>query len=532
MSRGHASPAPILLPVLTALSASILNMLLLSRTPLFWYPVVDARWHHAWAGLVAGGELFAYAPYFRAPLYPWLLGAVYSLTGLSVTAGAILSCACHAASAGILYRICDRRMPRPWAVGCAMAWALWGTAVFYSSTLLIEPLYILLLLISFDLLDSGRIGAGSLLLGLSSIARPSALILLLAVPFTGMRKRSLPLLLLAAAAPAAVWCVNASRGDPGTLISWQGGINLYLGNGPEADGFTAFAPGPVPADTCGTLPYSDNVEAASILLAPPGSSGSEASSWWTRRALARIASDPAGWAALLVRKTALVLSPVEIPSNYDPAYFRQYSPVLRLLIWPAPAGFPFILLWALLPGALVAGRPDRRTVLLAAWSLLLLAGVVAFFVTARFRLPAVPFLIVLLAGRAREAGRKALLLAPAGLAAGLLLTLWAGDLVRVSGVNMPFHDALAHFEQGRVDEARNLFLQAIAVGSLREDGISMNRAEAMYDLGLLEAREGRVREAVGWWEAALSEYPGFEPARRALDSSSGNADPGDGLYSP
>jgi hypothetical protein len=522
-------PATIMLPFLAALSVSLLNVLMLSRTPLFHYPVVDARWHRAWAGLVAGGDLFAYSPYFRAPLYPWLLGALYSVTGVSVTAGAILSSVLHAASAGILFRICARRMPRPWAIGCAMAWALWGTAVFYSSTLLIEPLYILLLLISFDLLDGGRIGAGSLMLGLSAIARPSALVLLLSVPFMGIRKRSLPLLLLAFAAPAAVWCVNASRGDPGTFISWQGGINLYLGNGPEADGFTAFAPCPVPEDTGGTVPYTDNVQAASILLAPPGSSGSEVSSWWAGRALSRIASDPAGWAALMARKVALVLSPVEIPSNYDPAYFRQYSPVIRLLIWPAPAGFPFILLWALLPGALVAGRPDRRTVLLAVWSLLLLAGVVAFFVTARFRLPAVPFLIVLLAGRARAAGRRALLLAPAGVAAGLLLTLLTGDLVRVSGVNMPFHDALANYDQGRIEEARNLFLQAISAGSSRGDGISMNRAEAMYDLGLLEAREGRMREAVSWWEATVSEYPGFEPARRALDAAAGNADPGDGL---
>ncbi len=64
---------------------------------------------------------------------------------------------------------------------------------------------------------------------------------------------------------------------------------------------------------------------------------------------------------------------------------------------------------------------------------------------------------------------------------------------------------------------RKLFLEALDRAYEREYGLSLNRAEAMYDLGLLEAKGGNLEDAASWFRAALEDNPGFSPAARALE---------------
>jgi tetratricopeptide (TPR) repeat protein len=216
----------------------------------------------------------------------------------------------------------------------------------------------------------------------------------------------------------------------------------------------------------------------------------------------------------MARKLLLLASPLEIPSNYDVYYMRSIDPVIGLLVsGPVPA-LPFALLLLLLPQVLTAGRPDRQQVLLSLWILAILAGVAMFFVTYRFRLPAVPFIILLTASRLD--GRRLRLpqlAAGAALAAGLGLATSGWE--RRAGVNLPFHDAVAHFEEGREEEAEALFLVSLERAGERPD-LNMNRVEAMYDLGVLAARRGDTDRAEGWWRAALEAAPGWDAPRRAL----------------
>jgi hypothetical protein len=513
LPRPAAASATALVAAVSILVCAV-HIALLSGSPLFRYPVVDARWHYEWASAVARGDILANAPYFRAPLYPWLLGALFAVTGPAVLAGAALSALLVAGSAALFHRIALGWMKEAPALALSLAWACWAPMFFLSGTLLIEPLYILLLLGAFLLLDTGKAGSGLFLLGLSVITRPgSAVLLPVALLRCGLVPglRRIPLFLLPI---AAVWCVNSLSGDPATFVSSQGGINLYLGNGPEADGFTAFAPAWVePPDG----PYEDNVHAASRLIAPAGLSESGVSAWWASRTLRAAAGDVPRWFGLIGRKILLFLSPVEIPGNYDMYYCRRYSLPLRLLLLPPPFCLPAVLILLMLPGAVFAGRLSKREMFLCLWALLLSAGVVLFFVTSRLRLPCVPFILLLVASRFARSPRRGLALAPAGvaLAAGLLIA--TGGAVQTSGVNMPFYDALAHYSDGRVGEARALFLESLDKAFAREDGISLNRAEAMYDLGLLEAREGNLEDAESWFRAALEDNPRFSPAARALE---------------
>lgn len=505
------------------------SLLFLSPHPLFRYPVVDAAWHHAWASRVASGDILVFAPYFRAPLYPWLLGMAYAVFGSGPFTGPVLSLLLTCTGTAVFHRLALRMMPAPWALASSLAWASWGVSVFYSTQLLIEPLYTTLLLTSLFLLTGeGHDRAGWLVLGLAAVARPTALLLLPAAWFAAGRprlRRMLPVL----GPVAVVWLCNAMTGDPMNLLSSQGGINFYIGNCPGSDGRTAFAPVEVAGTASPTGDgYVDNVELASRTAFPAETDGSVVSSLWTARTLSGILADPAGWLALLGRKTVYLLSPAEIPGNYDPYYYRGISPVLRVLLTPPPAGLPLLLLWLLLPGALsVRGRGGRAVSGAGSFGVLLAVGTLLFFVTARFRLPAVPFLLLWLTARASRSPRRALLLAPAGAAAGLLLGFLTVGTVRTSGVNMPFQDGCAHFQAGLYEESESLFLRALDLAMTRTD-IDLNGADAMYNLGLLAARRGDVAEAAGWWRSALERRPGFLPASRALEAL-GSLDPGDSL---
>ena len=482
-----------------------------SSAPLFLHPPVDGAWHHRWASLIASGDPFVFAPYFRAPLYPWILGAVYSVFGTSVTTGALFSLAVSVAGCALFHRAALSFCSRRTALAVSLCWALWAPAVFMSSTLLIEPLYMTLLLLALYLISKGRVPAASAVLGLAATARPGAILLLplLLVPSGGRKAlRLLPALLPI----LLVWCVNAIKGDPGVIISSQGGINLYLGNSPDSDGMTAFAP--VPPDGLTVRP--DNVWSASVRGAPAEASESGVSRYWTGRALSAALDDPARWAALTAWKLFLLVTPAEIPGNYDLYYMRGPAPALRFLLAPPPLFLPFSLLLLLLPAVLAAGKADKPDRTLTAWVVLLLAGVLPFFVTSRFRLPAVPFILLLYARRLeRSRPRIAVLLA--GLVLAGAASFASRGLVERAGVNMPFQDALAHAGEGDMKGAEALFLQSLDRSSLRSD-LSMNRVEAMHNLGLIAARRGDLEGARGWWLAALDCSPGFLPSLEALDA--------------
>lgn len=483
-------------------------------SPLGHYPVVDARWHMLWAGAVSDGDLFVYAPYFRAPLYPWLLGGWFRLFGSGALCGALLSMAAGAGTTILLHRTGLAVAPRGAAFLIASLWALWGTALLYHGFMLIEPLYIMLLCASFLALcrrpDSP---APWFLLGLACIARPGAVLLLpVSIALFRPRVRSwaawiIPLVF--------VWAVNTLSGDPGTVISSQGGINLFIGSGPDADGITAFAP-PGGRDPGGELPYVDNVWAASLAPLPPDALPSEVSSHWTRLALRHIASNPAGSLVLLSRKALFLISPVEIPCNYDSYYMGRISPLAGLLVTGPPLALPGLLLWLMLPGALIAGRAGESEKRALAWVVALAAGLVPFFITARFRLPMIPFLLLLIVPRFIRVWRKGLLTAPLGAALGVGLAVLTGPHVETSGVNMPFHDGMANYSAGNRRAARSLFMEAWERASGRTDGVDLNGTDALYNLGVMDLEDGDPEGAAFWFMKALERNPAHLPSLEAL----------------
>ncbi len=510
MNRRDAVIVPICFLILWA---AITIPILLS--PLGQFPVIDASWHNAWAEEIANGNIFVFAPYFRAPLYPLVLGSVYSITGGSYLSGVILSLlfglfSVHIIQKSVFYRA--GRIPSLVAAGLYM---LYGVSTFYSSTLLIAPMYSFLIILSFFLLDREEPNKlGWLFLGLAAVTRPGAILLFpLALILYRKAWRSSWILFVPV---ILVWIINFAHGDTSTFISSQGGINFYIGNGPEADGYTAFAPsGSVaPSDS---LPYLDNVWCSSYApfegeeVLP-----SEVSSWWVNKTISYIAEHPSDFLFLTGKKVIYLISPVAVPSNYDVYYFTKYSPVLKILVGSPQFPLSGLLIWLILPGALAAGKlsqGERNTLL---WIACLAVGIIPFFVTARFRIPMLPLVVILLVPRVLRNIKKSALLAPFGLAAGMGLALATAGTVDTGGVNMAFYDGIAHFQQGDELGAEVLLLKATEVAFERIDGIDLNGVDALYNLGIISIRRRDTESARMYWEMALERNPGFAPAREGL----------------
>src|SRR5262245_18636399 len=70
-----------------ALLLRLAHLLSLRPLPTFTHYVMDEAYHDAWARRIASGDwLGGPEAFFRAPLYPYLLGLVYRLFGTGGTA--------------------------------------------------------------------------------------------------------------------------------------------------------------------------------------------------------------------------------------------------------------------------------------------------------------------------------------------------------------------------------------------------------------------------------------------------------------
>lgn len=309
-----------------------------------------------------------------------------------------------------------------------------------------------------------------LVVGLATLLRGTSLALLplavaaVARPAATFRRRALLVSVTAAAcaavlAPAVVHNSRAAGRPVGPALN--GGVNLYIGNGPEANGFyVAVVPGSWLVDPAGRAFLAERFSRPSVSLA-------QADSLWTDAALATMRRQPLRTAGLWLQKVRLHLQAWEIDQLTTIDGWTRSAPALRCLVVP----------YALLSGLGLVGLAGVRRLPSARWwaaTLLVLVAVQSvFFVVSRYRLALVPAL-ALLAGLAvaglladgRPRGRQwwpwpvaILLLIPWGL--GQVRTDWralaaANEALRWAEVGVADHDDAA------LARAEALYRQAVA----------------------------------------------------------------------
>jgi len=528
----------------------------LRHLPLFDHPIMDAAYHDDWAREILAGKLTRGEPFFRAPLYPYVLALVYLVSKGSYLVPRLAQAFLGGLTCVFTYSLGRHYFGRLAGLVAGAACVFYPVLICFDGELLTEPLFIFLSMLGLLLLEAARrsrrwtawLAAGAAL-GLAAITRPNiALFAPVALAgawlFSSRRRTATLALLVGMLVPVAPVTVhNYVVSKEFVPLVWQGGLNFYLGNNAAATGWSATGPG-LRKDWWGG--YNDMIAIPRQELGRQPTYN-EISDYWTRRGLDFIRQDPVGWAGLTLKKIGLFWSSAELPNNQDCRFMALHSWVLRnpLVGFGTVAPLAAVGLFVLWPVA-------RRAFFLYGLLLASFLGTVAFFVCDRYRLPSVPLLAIFAGGTvayvAALAGghkwrRLLLVLACIGIAAVLVnanltrtpvpdlaqsycnlargyLSAGNDDLAaeyyrKAAEVNPGWGDAyealgMLKMKRGENREAMELFLKAVRVWP--EYGVPY-RSIAMIHLS-----EGRVAEARRAIEEALRLAPFLEDSHNVLGS--------------
>ena len=561
--------------VLVAVALRLLHWWSLARYPWFDFLGLDAKYYDDWAQRILVEGLQGDEPYFMGPLYPHLLALVYAVVGRSLDAVRFLQVLMSASTVVLLHRL--GRIaggPRLAAVVAAIT-AVYGPLVYYSVSILYPTLTvflsaaILLALVEAASRRSLRLAAlAGATLGVYALGRGNILLFAPVAFFWLVTAWGRPgdprwrnwraglraglVLTLATLGPVLLATIhNIRAGDP-ALITTNGGLNFYIGNGPMATGGheTPVLEIPRPDGTVERIvaDLHKDVECRTEAERATGRSltYTEVSRFWFDETLRTIRRDPGAFVGRLVMKFSHFWSVYEIPQIEHFGYFRRYSLALK-----GPAlTFGLIGPLAVL-GMVVAWRERRRWALPYLFVVAYSTSIILFFVLARYRLPIVPALF-LFAGhgalalvdsaRARRWAPFAALLA-GGIGVGGLMRanfyridegrgiaqiLYRHGIVADSAQD--WEAAIGHYRSAlalkpEYDKAHlNLGVDLARVGRVDEGIEHLLKAEAL-DPQYYRApfNRGSLLEGLGRWDEARDAYarsveiePRYLPGRVAL----------------
>lgn len=367
-------------------------------------PTIDPLFHDLWARQIAAGDLLGVGPFFRAPFYAYFLGLIYALFDHSLIAARIIQHLIGSLTCALIFLFTEKYFNRRIALLSGIVAIFYWVFIYFEDELLLDSLLTLLSLTLVWLLLRAAATArqrtfflAGLVLGLAAITRPNYLafwpvILIWLILVFGNRfkvavGRFIILSLGCLIMIMPVTLRNIIVGDDLVLIASQGGINFYIGNNRYADGASAIMP-----EFGATWQYADCEYLARVESGKLGSPmrPSGVSSFFFRRALRFITEEPLHWLALMFKKFTYFWNSYEISNNQNLYFFRRFASISKIM----PPLF-FIISPLSLIGLVALFRRKRELHIIAYFVITYMLSVIAFFVTARFRLPVLPFLIIL-----------------------------------------------------------------------------------------------------------------------------------------
>jgi tetratricopeptide (TPR) repeat protein len=503
-----------------ALILRFVNLAYLKNLPFFDHPIMDEAYHDAWARDILAGRLSPGEPFFRAPLYPYLLALVYAVSGSSYAFARAVQALAGSLTCAVTFWLGRRYFGLVAGLVAGLVCALYPVLIYFDGQLLTETPFILLSMACLLLIETARERdrlvlwfAGGLALGLALVTRANiALFLPLAVVGAGFfsKRRLLAALVIAAGivipvAPVTVH--NRVASAEFIPLVWQGGFNFYLGNNPAASGWSATSPD-VRKDWWGG--YNDMKAIPREALGRQPSYG-EISDFWMKKGLAFVKQHPRAWTGLMLKKVGLFWSNLEMPNNQDYNFVKIYSWVLRnpLVTFGTVAPLGLLGLCLFLPRA-------RKLYFLYGLYITSFVGVVTFFVCDRYRLPSMPPLFIFaggaaayLAGLCRQRALMRLGLVLAAIAAAALVVNANLTRTRLPDFAQSYCDlGSAYVSLNDPDRAALYFNKAL----------SANPAwgEAYEWLGAMSMQAGDNPEAARLFLKATQVWPDYAPPYRNL----------------
>ena len=527
-----SNPKILILIFATALVLRLLYIYEIADNPFFSSPVVDAYTYAQQARVIAAGHWLDYTPepFWQPPLYPWLTGAVYALGGqhffLTIR---LVQALFGAASCLLLYLLGCRLFEWRIALAAACALALYGPAIYFDGELLPASIAVLFfLIVALTVLNAAArehalcwtvpgflLGLAALNVATILIALPCLVVWIYIGAERRAKQKGLRLLCLCAGlllAIAPVTLHNYFISGDFVLISWNAGVNFYLGNNPDYPATVHIRPGQAWLDLVG------RARAAGF------ADGAQNSAFFFAQSLDYMRSQPLDYARVLAAKFTALWDGGEIVRNQNIYYFRNYSDLLYIALWKNVLAFPFGLVG---PLAIVGfcrcrGRPQR---LLAGLVLSYAAGIVLFFVTARYRLPLIPFSLLFAASAVYQLTDEVRHRRRAGFwwgGSALLLAVWTNWSVGAMDMS---GDAEHYYNLGHAHIEKNRLAEGIRALEKAAD-MAGKDADILFSLGTAYSFSGQYRRA----ETILMRAAQLHPDRMDIRLNLGNAHFSTGRY--
>jgi len=483
------------------------------ESPFFDVLMGDARRYDAWAMEIASGDWIGQDVFYQAPLYPYFLGTLYAIAGRSLLMVRVCQAVIGTAACVLLALAARRLYSERAGLIAGLGLALYAPAVFSDGLLqksVLDLFFVCLVLwIVSGLIDEPAKRSRWFWLGMSlgglALTRENALAIVGAILLlppglsqSARRDRLLHagvLVLGLAVVLLPVAARNRIVGGEWHLTTSQFGPNLYIGNNPHADG------------TYGALregrgsPEYERQDATEIAEAASGRrlTPSEVSSFWVRQTMEFVRSQPGAWLTLMGTKAALLWNRTEFVDTESQASYEEASWLLTAL---APVGHFGVLVPLAVLGIIATWSDRSRAGVYYAIAAAYAASVVLFYVSARYRLPLVPLLILFAAaGLAslpaflRAAGARKIALAAATIAAVMIVTnlpLLSANLMRATTeTNL----GVALQTDGRLQEAEIHYRRALAM--------QPDYAPAHVNLGMVLVALHRPDEAIEAYQRAI-----------------------------
>jgi hypothetical protein len=367
------------------------------------------RFYDDWAQKVVGGQLTDHHAFYGLPGYAYLLAGLYKLCGYGPYVPELLQALLDAGTALLLYKISVALAPQPngrrgqiAGLMAAAAWAFCVPAQTYAAVLMPTAWFIFVFwFILWRIIKSQRAPDWrealllGLLVGLTATAIATILFLIpLLVCAIGL-KPAIParshfrivgcalVLLGIAIGTSPCWLHNYFIARDRVFLSAHSGINFWIGNNPDANGYPRFPPG-LRAGQAAML--QDSIDVAESVAGHPLKRG-EVSQYWSAKARDYIADQPLAWLRLLGLKLRNFWSAFQYDDLSIITNMREQG-----VTFP---GIYFGLLAALaLPAMILMWNTARLGRWITGAIFLQMLALLPVFTTERYRLPIVPGLAV------------------------------------------------------------------------------------------------------------------------------------------
>jgi thioredoxin-like negative regulator of GroEL len=369
----------------------------------------DMHFYDDWAQKVVGGQLTDHHAFYGLPGYAYLLAGLYRLCGYGPYVPELLQALLDAGTALLLYKISVALAPQPngrrgqiAGLMAAAAWAFCVPAQTYAAVLMPTAWFIFVFwFILWRIIKSQRAPDWwealllGLLVGLTATAIATILFLIpLLVCAIGL-KPAIParshfriigcalVLLGIAIGTSPCWLHNYFIARDRVFLSAHSGINFWIGNNPDANGYPRFPPG-LRAGQAAML--QDSIDVAESVAGHPLKRG-EVSQYWSAKARDYIADHPLAWLRLLGLKLRNFWSAFQYDDLSIITNLREQG-----VTFP---GIYFGLLAALaLPAMILTWNTARLGRWITGAIFLQMLALLPVFTTERYRLPIVPGLAV------------------------------------------------------------------------------------------------------------------------------------------